>query len=511
MLAKVEKLYENVTIMIGEHRSTATGGNTVRITFSPEARERSFKASAAKKLGEAANSALSLENDLDELRATIEEVTAERDRLAATQVTLVTKTPLGEIDSQTEIIQVEPDESAIKPVELEDGDEIVVSRESEKATEEDKNNAFGEAEVAAAEASSLETSQPPVPLAEEVKPSREEVYRLSRLAQTEILREIITHPDFTHSGRLEGHNVSAIIGELVKNRTGMSDKQWQNTYKTLRMKKFIILSTYKDRPKVAYAARVDLELVANAIEIGGLFTSEEDALFKEHLSELRAKKTQRVSDVGQSQTQTQVIAKAEPAQNPVSPATPPPPVIAAVAPSSRPPVALPKSGALRRAERYEQRQREEAIAAQRQVEGVISGIRQRSNAEVSRRDDTILPSYEKISEAEWKVMNGDNDLKLLVALITDKTGETQAELLRIVVEAGRIDIGNDSKKLADIIKRLKNTSRPKIEFTPADKTEDGMLRLELTEAGKEDLATQFRKVQLAVIRAKEAQAPSQAA
>lgn len=508
MLAKVGILYENVVIMSGEYRSTATGGNIVRITFSPEAKEQTFRASAAKKLGEAANSALSLENDLDELRATIEKVTAERDRLAATQVAFVTETPPIQIEVGANNAQIGAGDSVIEPAGLGEEAEVVMFDRSTEAADSDEDKASNEAEVAATETASLEVLQTATPLPAEARFSRKEVRRLSRSAQSQIIREIVSHEDFIPSGRLEVDNVSGEIKKRVMQRTGMSEEQWKNTFSALRQKNIVTLETYPHNPKRSFALMIDVGAIAKAIEKNELFTSKEDESFKEYFSEMRARELSNVTK--DDQLHPQALVAPQTSQSPASQTTPQ--VADVVERPPKPAIALPKSGALRRAERYEQRQREEReAAAQRDARTAIGGMRRHSVAEEIDRNDIILPDYDKISEEEWKVMNGDDDIKLLVALITDKTAKTQAELLREVVRTGRIDVKNDPKRLAAIIKRSKNIPQPKIEFTPADKAEDGMLRLGLTNAGKDDLATQFRKVQLAVIRAKEAQAPSRAA
>ncbi len=505
MLAKVEKLYENVTIMIGEHRSTATGGNTVRITFSPEAREQNFWASSAKGLGEAVSSALLLKNALDELaaaQATIEEITGERNRIEEAQTTLMIETPSGQREVEDDV-RVEAGNSAVEPAGLVDGADVAMFERSDSGEPRENEADRKEHTFPVAKEPSAETASPPYLITERQSGER---LHLSRSAQSEIIREIVSHEDFIPTGRLEADNVSGKIKKRVQQRIGMSEEQWKNTFSALRQKKFITLETYPHNPKRSLALMIDVEAIAKAIEKRHLFSLEEDIKFKQLFFEMKAKELPVVTKKDQLQPQIPVTPQTSQSFVPKTP----PPVIAAVAPSSRPAVALPKSGALRRAERYEQRQREEREAAQRDADTIIGGIQRRSVAEVARRDDIILPDYEAISQAEWDVMKADNEIKFLLALIHSTVHgqifKGNADLLSAVVSAGRIDLRDNTGQidptiLPELIKGLKKGSEPKINFISSDA---GGCSLELTKAGKEYLATQFCKVQLAVIRAKEA-------
>ncbi len=503
--------------MSGEYQSTVTGGKIVEVVFTPGFREYKVTGMPVPEcLGQVAHQALLLERAAAELAAAreqIQEMEAERDELRAAEVP-------AEASIETAI-------TAAGDVagELCHGDEIVIARREEEpevsapvlVVEEDPVSAASEALVVAppaegeAEPPTPETPAPPPPV-ESVSP-QEKTRRISQIAQAEIIREIVMHPNFTHSGRLEGHNISAILRNLVQGRTGMSDKQWSNTYTALRIKKFITLRTYADRPKLAYAAVIDFARIAAAIRQGDLFAGDEEAdkTFKGNFL--------KTADVkaGESSTADDESPKFAPKEG-VSPVhtrnspqvtSQPAPAVPAAKPPSRPSVAapLPKSGSQLRQERYERKQREEAEAARRPVARRSSP---RLSDDMLKDAEAVLPEYAEIGEAEWEAMKNEDETKFLLALthpdIEGQRFETSAEVLSLAVDAGRIKLQNekgehDLQKLPGIIKSLKNGSQPKISF----ENTDGKLSLELTELGREYLATQLRRIRQSVIRATEPQ------
>ncbi len=497
MLAKRYQLYKNVLNMSGEHQSTVTGNKIAKVTFSPEASGyQVVGVPAQESLAKAAQTAMMLE--LAAARVRVLELESERDGLLAARpgdaVEFEADLTLGGEAEVYARVDSAPDAFAPEPAATEPEAPAVSSPDE------------------------LETSPPPAPpegVADEdkleAKPSRKELRRISRINQSEILREIITHNDFDPSGRLEADNISGLIKKLVQARTGMSDSQWDNTYTVLKQKKLIKLSAYEGNLKKSYAVTIDMERLAEFIEKekDKLFEQEEDEVFKKYFAELRDKPANPADPVD-----------APPPSAPVAPprAAPRPPIAhpapPAAAPSSPPPATeskpaaagLPLSGTMRR---HLAHQAKEAAALRQSRPGTQRSARGRSPTdELVGPVEVIVPKYAEVTEEEWEAITED-DVRFLLALSSDHVravdSTTSDKLLLAIVEAGRINANDDSgvydpKIMSSIIKELRLPPQPKIVFSQPD----GKVKLELTKAGEEYLAIQFRKVRLAVTRAREA-------
>lgn len=494
MLAKRHQLYKNVFNMSGEHQPTVTGDKPARVTFSPEASGYQVTGVPAREsLAKAVQNAMMLE--LAAARARVLELESERDELREASAEPVFAAEVDLTDGIEEAIAAQAADA------LADGglapigeDPAVPEAEAEPPAPAEPDPV--EPEIPApAEPDELETP-PPAPAEggpiEETKPSRNETKRLSRISQTEILREIIMHEDFVPDGRLDAPNVSGLIKKLVQERTGMSDAQWKNAYTVLRQKDLINLCPYDDNPKKSYAVIVDMKRLAEFIEKSKLFEREEDANFKEYFAELCEKK------VKPDDSKASAV--------PAPPAAAPSP---SVAPKPASPPAYQMSTKQRRQFEYEESERLEREAARNGAKpGTVRAARRSFVEDFVGPVEVIVPKYDEVTEAEWEAID-DDDVRFLLALSSNTVRAVDStksdKLLLAIVEAGGINANDndgvyDPKIMSSIIKELRLPPQPKIVFSQPG----GKVKLELTKAGEEYLAIQFRKVRLAVTRAREA-------